>query len=229
MLPFLAEEVHAHRRPSAAPPFERTWAPPPAAWHDATLARRWRLCLAARDEVGRVLHAAQQAKALKGPPSALVELQVVEGSELHDALAHIGGELNDVLLVCASRVSAQPPAHFDGSPTSAAAAPDAVGSQWPSVVSEDGVVGSFDGVITLAPPADGARPAEAGGSAAMPCPQTTHVLRVVVRVSEAPKCERCWRHVPAAAAATGDEGVPLADGWIYRGCPRDGEGLCPAH
>ena len=46
-------------------------------------------------------------------------------------------------------------------------------------------------------------------------------LRVALHAaSDAPKCSRCWRHVPLAAVGAG-EGVPMPDGWTYRGC------ICP--
>ena len=68
VLPFLAEEVHAHRTPdtaaaAAAPvwsPFAQRWTTPPDSWHDPPLARRWRLALGAKAEVVRLHHQARQ-------------------------------------------------------------------------------------------------------------------------------------------------------------------------
>jgi isoleucyl-tRNA synthetase len=65
VLPFLAEEVHAHRTadPAAGPvwsPFTRQWAAPPDSWHDPPLARRWRLALGAKAEVVRLHHQVSQ-------------------------------------------------------------------------------------------------------------------------------------------------------------------------
>ena len=44
-------------------------------------------------------------------------------------------------------------------------------------------------------------------------------LKIVVRATEAPRCERCWRHVPGANTdvARGKEGLEHG-GWCYRGC-----------
>ena len=68
------------------------------------------------------------------------------------------------------------------------------------------IVGHFDGVIEAA----------------------RAEVRIAIRVTDAPRCERCWRHVPEAAARSVEEGVELEGGWLYRGCPRDGAGvLCP--
>lgn len=38
-------------------------------------------------------------------------------------------------------------------------------------------------------------------------------LGITVYAGHAPKCERCWRHVPE-----GLEGRGSRDGWAYRGC-----------
>ena len=46
-----------------------------------------------------------------------------------------------------------------------------------------------------------------------------HALRILVRKTTAPKCPRCWRHVPTAAAFDETESVTLEDGWIVRGHP----------
>ena len=79
VLPFLAEEVHAHRtaRPAAAEaaggaaagaaaaaaaavpvwsPFAQRWTAPPDSWTDPPLARRWSLALGAKAEIVRLHH-----------------------------------------------------------------------------------------------------------------------------------------------------------------------------
>jgi isoleucyl-tRNA synthetase len=103
--PFLAEEAHEYRaEPRPSRPVDRIWQSPPAEWLQPDLARQWRLALAVRAEVGRLLHDAQQEKLLGGTAEALVEIVVEAEGELQEALSAIGGELNDILGVCGTRV-----------------------------------------------------------------------------------------------------------------------------
>ena len=182
LVPFLVEEVHEHRRePRPLPPIERTWSPPPAEWLDLELARHWGLAKGLRQEVAKLVHAAQQGKAIKGAGEAIIEIEVDGGSEMHAALEYLGDELNDLLGVCASRVCVR------------SANQERVDS------SADPPLGSFEGVIVASGAVD---------AASVGAPPLTNL---VLRATTTPKCERCWRHVPACAQAE-------TDGLLYRGC-----------
>lgn len=187
--PFLAEEVHSHRRePSPPPPIERKWVDLPDQWLQPALASRWQLALAVRDEVMRMLHAAQQQKRLGTGGEAMVEVWVHEHSGMHEALLDVGHELNDLLGVCASRVGVLP------RPGTAA------------TVATDEELEADESVVSWTP----------AGELEMASPD--EALRIVVRTTASPKCERCWRHVPDDLER-GVEGVRLAgDSWCYRGC-----------
>ena len=50
--------------------------------------------------------------------------------------------------------------------------------------------------------------------------RAAHAMHVALHTTDAPKCGRCWRHVPREAVGAG-EGVLMAGGWTYRGC------ICP--
>ena len=190
VLPFLAEEVEAHRPPALATAgtLQRGWRPAPREWLQPELAREWRLVRGAKAEVARLLHAALAAKAIGSTGDAVVELRAAAGGELHAALVAAGAELNDALSVGGSRVLEL-----------AAEVGDAEDD------AEEALAGG--------PPLDGEVAAEysrvvADGAA--------HGLHVRVRPLGAPKCPRCWRHVPADALGRG-EGV-VVDGWTLRGC-----------
>ena len=190
VLPFLAEEVEAHRPPALATAgtLQRGWRPAPREWLQPELAREWRLVRGAKAEVARLLHAALAAKAIGSTGDAVVELRAAAGGELHAALVAAGAELNDALSVGGSRVLEL-----------AAEAADAEGA------AEEALAGG--------PPLDGEVAAEYSRVVA---DGVAHGLHVRVRPLGAPKCPRCWRHVPADALGRG-EGVVI-EGWTLRGC-----------
>mmetsp|Transcript_18938 Transcript_18938/g.57217 ORF Transcript_18938/g.57217 Transcript_18938/m.57217 type:complete len:748 (+) Transcript_18938:3-2246(+) len=203
VLPFLAEEVHAHlpagssRRISPSP-FELLWSAPPAAWSDDRLAHDWKLVCAARDEAAKLAHEAVLSKRLGSMSEARIELRSAAGGPLHSALLATGYELNDVLLCCASRV--------DDLPTSNATAPG----------------GAADGDTTLL--VDALVTAGGGTSGVA---EEALAIRIYAPDASIGKCPRCWRHVHPQAVS--GEGIALADGWTYRGCPTDGAAdLCYA-
>jgi isoleucyl-tRNA synthetase len=192
--PFLVEEVHEHRaQPRPPPPIDRTWGEPPAAWHQPKLARQWALARLVEEQVTLVLHEARVDKRIAGGGEALVELQTAPGSELHAALEYLGPELNDLLGVSATRLTAL---------TSGESAASAV-------VDVHELVCSYDGMLKAQVPL-----------------QHEHALRIWVRKTTAPKCPRCWRHVPTAAVLEEAESARLDDGWLYRGCPGFGQAGC---
>ena len=194
VLPFLAEEVHAHRhRPAKASPFHVEWRElGPGDWLSPELACNWRLALAAKAEVSRLHHAAQQEKVLGSLGQTCVEVQA--SGELLAALRSLGPELNDALGSCAFRlIDAEAAVVENGSPTGGCA----------SQAAQDGVV---RGEALVVDP-------EGGDGAA-------HPLQLSLHPVDAPKCGRCWRHVPTEALDAG-EGVQLSNGWTYRGC------ICP--
>lgn len=138
----------------------------------------------------RLLDAARFAAALRS--QALVELGVEDGSELHGALAHLGAELNEILLVAATRLVplSATPSGLPPLPPTQADASDAAPEHAASLDEQTEVT------VTL-PTGE------------------QHRLRVRLRASDAPKCARCWRYVPPAAGSA--QGVMLDDGFVYRG------------
>ena len=125
---------------------------------------------------------------------------------MRDALLSLGPELNDLLGVCASRVHALPPASdlsASDQSTSDRSAAWATADAAVEPSEESGYVGD---VVCATAPEELAMAAR------------EDALRIVIRATASPKCERCWRYVPAEAAR-GVEGVRLGDdGWLYRGC-----------
>jgi hypothetical protein len=77
------------------------------------------------------------------------------------------------------------------------------------VVDDHELVCSYDGILRAQVPL-----------------QHEHALRIWVRKTTAPKCPRCWRHVPTAAVLEEAESARLEDGWLYRGCPGFGQAGC---
>ena len=113
---------------------------------------------------------------------------------MRDALLSLGPELNDLLGCCAVRLL-----DLEGASLEAAALvadPRSVGAAGAAV----------EEAVTVTELREGTR--------------TAHAMHVCLRPTDAPKCGRCWRHVPAEAAGAG-EGVLMAGGWTYRGC------ICP--
>ena len=139
-----------------------------------------------------MIHLAQQEKRIKGGGEAMVELWADEYSPVYEALQSLSSELNDVLGVCASRLRALPQASSSGGG----------GEVVEAVMAEGGgevICETPDDEVSMANRAD--------------------ALKIVVRATEAPRCERCWRHVPGANTdvARGKEGLEHG-GWCYRGC-----------
>ena len=193
IVPFLVEEVHEYRRePRPPPPIERVWVSPPTEWSQPHLAQQWQIAMSVKSEVSRMIHLAQQEKRIKGGGEAMVELWADEYSPVYEALQSLSSELNDVLGVCASRLRALPQASSSGGG----------GEVVEAVMAEGGgevICETPDDEVSMANRAD--------------------ALKIVVRATEAPRCERCWRHVPGANTdvARGKEGLEHG-GWCYRGC-----------
>jgi hypothetical protein len=122
-----------------------------------------------------------------------VELRVPEG-EMRDALLSLGPELNDLLGSCAVRL-------LDGG--GASLEETALLAHPQSVMAAGAAV---EEAVTVSGLAEGKRAA--------------HAMHVALHTTDAPKCGRCWRHVPLEAVGAG-EGVLMAGGWTYRGC------ICP--
>ena len=113
---------------------------------------------------------------------------------MRDALLSLGPELNDLLGCCAVRLL-----DLEGASLEAAALvadPRSVGAAGAAV----------EEAVTVTELREGTR--------------TAHAMHVCLHPTDAPKCGRCWRHVPPEAAGAG-EGVLMAGGWTYRGC------ICP--
>ena len=190
--------MHAYRpEPRPPPPVERLWAPPPDAWRDPALARRCAFAYAVGGEVSKLVHVARQAKRLRGAGDAMVEVRVAAGSEMHAALRELGPELNDMLGVCATRLVES----SGGDGAAAAGGDDGGGGGGGGAEAADGAeaLGTFEGAVGVE--------------------QQQHALRVVLRATSAPKCERCWRYIPEAVTAARVESMRLEDGWLYRGHP----------
>ena len=199
IVPFLAEEVHAHRNePRPLPPVERLWSAQPAEWTDHSLARRCDLAYAVGTEVSKAIHLARQGSKLKGAADAMVDITCVEGSELHTTLRDLGSELNDMFGVSATRLTVC---------SEEAIAEALAASEKDDSIEGSGAIGGFGGRVTV-PPVGGPTSNE----------ESTHVLRLQLHSTSNPRCDRCWRHVPATAAS-GD--VQGNDGWLYRGHPGD--------
>ena len=221
IVPFLAEEVHAYRNePRPAPPIERTWEAPPAEWLDEALSRRYAFAYAVNDELARLVHDAQQQKRLKGATDAMAEVVVVEGSELHAALEALGGELNDVLGVCATRLTVRSAAEAAEAATQAAkeaaeAATQAAKEEVQQAAGEgaaEEVVASLEcNVLEKLTASEQVEPGHGQ-------------IRLELRATATQRCDRCWRYVPLEVAEKGVEGVSVG-GWLYSGCPRDGESV----
>ena len=208
ILPFLAEEVHEHRpSPRPPPPIERVWELPPAEWTQPELARRWSLALRVKDVLHGVLHTARLDKLLKGGGEALVEVRAEAGGELLAALTALGPELNDLLGVSATRLACLD----DGAGGAEAGGTEAGGAEagGTEAGTVEAVVGRFEGELA----ASRLELEQHGG----------HRLRIVVHKTTAPKCERCWRHVPLVDALEAVESSQLDDGWLFRGHP---DGAC---
>ena len=109
----------------------------------------------------------------------------------------MGTELNDLLLVSGSRVE---PVLADAPLDAAAGAASAT-----SLVDSEGCEPV---AVSQAAPLVGSEHLESASP-----------LRVTVYRGSAPKCDRCWRHVPSGAPS--EEGVTVG-AWTYRGC------CCPA-
>ena len=211
VLPFLAEEVHAHRRRPATPsPFHLQWRetlPSAEAWLAPELARSWRLALAAKAEVGRLHHAAQQRKALGALGQTRVEVRA--SGALLAALRSLGPELNDALGSCAFRLvdADEATAAAADAEAAAAAVEEEDGTPTGGCASEAARDGAVRGEALVVDP-------EGGDGAAHPLQLSLHAA------DDAPKCPRCWRHVPTEVLGAG-EGVLFGKGWTYRGC------ICP--
>lgn len=109
---------------------------------------------------------------------------------MRDALLSLGPELNDLLGSCAVRVL-----DLDGASLEAGA-----------LVADPQGVAAVEEAVTVTELLEGTR--------------TAHAMHVCLHPTDAPKCGRCWRHVPSEAVGAG-EGVLMAGGWTYRGC------ICP--
>lgn len=196
IVPFLTEEVHGYRKePRPSAPIERLWCDPPPEWSQPEIARSWELCKGVRTEVQRLVHTAQQSKQIRGASEAMVHVHVESDSQLHTALEHLGGELNDLLGVSASRVHLRPPSVTDGGMSNDNAVLQGAGAE--------GALGAFDGFVS--PPGARSHELELGSS-----------VRLELVATENAKCERCWRYVPAPEVAHIVSEVH--EGWVYRGC-----------
>ena len=122
-----------------------------------------------------------------------VELCLPPG-EMREALLSLGPELNDLLGSCAVRL-------LDAEGASLEEAALVAGPQ--SVAAGGAAV---EEAVTVSDVVEGRRAA--------------HAMHVALHTTDAPKCGRCWRHVPREAVGAG-EGVLMAGGWTYRGC------ICP--
>jgi len=148
-----------------------------------------------REELAPLLHEARVGGRIGGAGEALVEVRCSpEGGELHVALESLGAELNDLLGVCGTRVVGASAAGGGGEDAAAAVAAWGGGE----IVAEGGAEG-------------------AAGCAGWS-------VRLLVQRATAPRCERCWRHIPAEGALRESESAVLADGWLYRGHP---DAACP--
>ena len=113
---------------------------------------------------------------------------------MRDALLSLGPELNDLLGSCAVRLLDLEGASLEAG--ALVAGPQSVGAAGAAV----------EEAVTVTELREGTR--------------TAHAMHVGLHPTDAPKCGRCWRHVPPEAVGAG-EGVLMAGGWTYRGC------ICP--
>lgn len=113
---------------------------------------------------------------------------------MREALLSLGPELNDLLGSCAVRLLDAEGASLQE--TALVAGPQSVAAGGAAV----------EEAVTVSDVVEGRRAA--------------HAMHVALHTTDAPKCGRCWRHVPREAVGAG-EGVLMAGGWTYRGC------ICP--
>jgi isoleucyl-tRNA synthetase len=192
VMPFFVKELSAYL-PGSAKGQDLSqlegWSAHRPEWRDEDIAARWRVVKRVRDEVNSLLDEVRG----KGDIATGLETTLhISGASpgVVDALEVFGGDLEDIFGTSGVRISAGIGAGH-GASSSTMVGEEEDGEEGKTIASSE--LHASDGVCSE----------EVESDAVTGSDGTSMSFRIELRMSAAPKCERCWKHQPAAEGTEG--------------------------